>query len=351
MANLSDRLRAIPDAKARGRLRVAEVVAAHSNSGLSWVGANGWTFVLDAPPDVHLSAKDSQRVAARFDLTVSDGARVVFRDRILAWDGTPVMVPDGTKRTEIVDGLPVERDNFREDVVAGARIDIEHTVRVVTKDGTQPHIKAKPGTVSTFYATEPGGNGSVNSNSTTYATARTGASQTGSAAHQVGQIFSSPTYFCYEAPVIFDTSALGDSDTISAATLSAYGWFDAANTDFTVTAAESTYDGGAVVGGDFVSGADLAALSTKASKTTVGWSTAGYNDFTSEAAMLTYISKTGSTAFLFYSSRHSAGNAPAGDEYVGFYDADNAGTTNDPKLVVTHAAAPTGNPYYAYSQQ
>lgn len=145
MPTPDERLRAISDPKARGRLRVAEVVKAHRIAELSWVGTNGWTFVLDAPPDAHLSPKDTQRAAVRFDLTVRDGAKIIFRDRILAWDGTPVMVPDGTKRQTVGElGETVSLDNFREDVVQGARLDIEHTVRLVTKDGKEPHVQVIP---------------------------------------------------------------------------------------------------------------------------------------------------------------------------------------------------------------
>ena len=335
-ASLADRLRAIPDGKARGRLRVAEVVSAHLTAGLTWVGANGWTFVLDAPPDVHLSAKDSQRAAARFDLTVRDGARVIFRDRILAWDGTPVLVPDGTKRTELVDGLPVERDNFREDPVQGARTDIEHTVRVVTKDGTVPHVKAKPGTVSTFYGLT--GDGRALSNNATYSTMRTGSNLTTSGNITTGQYYVSSAYWGREGFIGFDTSVIS-TDTVSAATLSLYLIQDNSATDLVVQARLQPWTAGGLTTADWVAGGSLTqTLLASISSNGIGALNA-YKDLTSETAFASNINRSGNTEIILHSDRFAAGTVPTGDEYVGWADADYAGTTNDPKLVVTHAAA------------
>lgn len=335
--SLGDRLRAVPDPKARGRLRVAEVVSAHRNSGLSWVGANGWTFVLDAPPDVHLSPKDSNRAAARFDLTVRDGARVVFRDRILAWDGTPVLVPDGTKRTEFVDGLLVEVDNFREDPVAAARMDIEHTVRVVTKDGTQPHIKAKPGTVSTFYSGTA--DGYVRSSDTTYSTARSGsnlATNTAATDFTSGQLLSGATYFLYEPLVQWDTSAIG-TDIVSAAALSLWAVSNVSDTEFTSNV--RLYDWGvAITTADWIAGASLGGQTLLATFASAGVSTGAYNTFT-EVALAANINTSGATRIVIGSSEMEAGNAPAAGQHINWSTADTAGTTQDPKLVVTHAAA------------
>lgn len=335
-------LRNITDRKARGRLRAAATVEAIGKGEIEWVDAEGWRYQLEAPPVVTISPKDNERAAATVDLKVWDATNtLIFRDRIHAWDGFPVLVPDGTEHEED-DGLggKVRVSNFRESPVEAARSDLAHTVRVVTKNG--PWVKAKPGTVSTFYAFNPGFNGSVQSSSATYATARTGGTLfAGLNDHRLGQNLSGGIMYCWESFLIFNTSAINDGDEISSATLSAYGATDNSSTDFTVVAAESVYDGGGVVTGDWVSGADLAGLSTKASFDTSGFSTTGYNDFTSETAMLTYISKTGSTPFILYSSRHSAADEPAGPEYVVFLDSGAAGTTQDPKLVVTHTPAVT----------
>ena len=338
--SLSDRLRAIPEHKARGRLRVAEVVSAHRNSGLSWVGANGWTFVLDTPPDIYLSPKDSNRVAARFDLTVSDGARVVFRDRILAWDGTPILVPDGTKRTVVVDGMTLEADNFREDMVQGARIAIEHTVRVVTKGGAQPHVKAKPGTVSTFYSGTA--DGYLWSFDATYTTARAGPSD-GAADADVslinGQFYNgSTTYGVHESFADWDTSAIG-TDTVSAATLSLWAVTDDSTSNF--TSRIRLYDWGATLTtADWIAGADLSGNTLLATFASAGVTTGAYNDFT-DVAFPANVNTGGATRVVLSSDELEAGNAPAAFQRIIWSSANVAGTTQDPKLVVTHAAAAT----------
>lgn len=336
MPTIADRLRAIQEPKARGRLRVAEVVSAHRNSGLSWVGANGWKFVLDFPPDIYLSPKDSNRAATRFDLTVSDGTLVIFRDRILAWDGTPILVPDGV-------------DTFREDIVLGARMDIEHTVRAVTKNGTRVHVKAKPGTVSTVFATAPGGDGFVSSNRNAYATARTGGTLATADNHIVGQEKAvGPIFWCWESFLLFDTSGIPDADNVTAVTASLDGNANSSTTDFNAKIAASSYNGGVVVSTDWVDGSTLSALTVLASWASSGYS-ADYNDFTETADFKTAINKTGSTALIVFSDRHAAGTEPTDAEYVTFNDADAAGTTTDPKLVITHGSV--GSPYYAYAQQ
>ena len=192
-------------------------------------------------------------------------------------------------------------------------------------------------TVTTVFATAPGGNGYVNSVNTTYATARTGGTLLVGDLHLVGQIFATPNYQCLESFLIFDTSGIPDTDTVSAVVLSLYGASDVSTTDFNTIAAASSYNGGAVVTGDWVSGASLPTPSLAT------WNSSGYlanyNAFTSTGDFPAAIVKTGNTSLILYSDRHQAGTAPTGNEYVVFVDADQAGTAADPKLAITHAAA------------
>src|SRR3990167_2197998 len=88
------------------------------------------------------------------------------------------------------------------------------------------------GTVDTIYATAPGGNGAVRSNHGTYATARTGANLVAQPDHRVGQFYAvTPTSYCLESFIIFDTSSLPDNATVSAVTLSLDGTFDLSTTE------------------------------------------------------------------------------------------------------------------------
>lgn len=195
-------------------------------------------------------------------------------------------------------------------------------------------------TTSTFYSATA--DGQIESSNATYGTARSGGTlvaNTGGTSANVGQVTG---YACYEAFLSFDTSTIPDGDIITSVTLSldGTGATDGSDTDFTINA--RVYDWGpSLTTGDWIAGASLSGNTLVASRSTSGWSASGYNDFTSEAAFLTAINKAGVTYLVISSSRHEAGTTPSGNEYVGFATADNSGTANDPKLVVTHIS-PTG---------
>lgn len=194
-------------------------------------------------------------------------------------------------------------------------------------------------TVDTVFATAPGGNGNCNSQNNTYATARTGGTLAAANNHQVGQDFVTPTYACVEAFLIFNTSGIPDTDTVSDVVLSLDGNLDNSATDFVATAASTSYDGGAVLTTDWVDGSTLSGQTTYATWNSSGYS-ANYNAFTSAgAAFNSAINLTGNTVLMLYSDRHSAGTTPTGHEYVSFTDADAVGTTTDPKLDITHASS------------
>ena len=334
-------LRAITDNKTRGRLRAAATVDAIRTSLTRWVDDKGWTYEFENPPRVTISEKDIGRAAATVDLKVWDASNtLIFRDRIHAWDGFSVLVPDGTQRQEtLLTGEISLIDNFREDSVEAARSDLEHTVRVVTKNG--PWVKTHPGTVDTFYGLA--GDGYVGSNSGTYATARTGGilgSNTTSIL--VGQW---PSYDCNEGFCGFDTSSIPDTNTISQADLSLWLLTDGSATDFTVQVRPKTWTP-TLATADWVSGADLGALTLLATLASSGiGATGAYKTFTENGTNLqSAISLTGNSEFILNSDRHEAGTIPTAFEYLIFQDANNAGTTQDPKLVVTHAppnTAPT----------
>ena len=135
----------------------------------------------------------------------------------------------------------------------------------------------------------------------------------------------------YEGFLAFDTSTV--VGTITAVTLSVYGMNDSSVTDFTLEA--RLHDWGATLTtADWVPGNQLGTKTLLASMNTSGWSAAGYNTLTSDAAFLTNINQSGFTRVLMCSSRHRLGNTPSGSEFVGYRSANQAGTTNDPKLVI-----------------
>ena len=198
------------------------------------------------------------------------------------------------------------------------------------------------GTVTTVFATAPGGAGCGTSEDADYATCRTGGTFFATANHRVGQNFTT-VYNCYEGFVIFDTSSIPDTDDVSAVVASLDGTSDTSTTDFIAGLAASAYDGGAVVSGDWVSGAAIPTPEL-ATWNSSGYS-ANYNAFTETADFKTAINKTGNTSLILYSQRHRDATTPTGAEHVIFTDADAAGTTTDPKLDITHAAAGGGAGY------
>lgn len=170
---------------------------------------------------------------------------------------------------------------------------------------------------------------------------------------------SGTTYYIYVHFTPFDSSGISASDTISAATYSIYKSGDAANADSQtiglVQSQQATWN--SLGTGDYDQRGDAINNPTEGA-TRVAYSAGagtGYMDFTMNATGIGWIARTGETKPASASAtgktqlaiRFSGDmddSAPTGANYCLFYMADQAGTTNDPKLVVTHAAAvATGN--------
>lgn len=200
---------------------------------------------------------------------------------------------------------------------------------------------------ATLYATD---SGYVQGVSTTYATARDTPTAHTHGYIKHGQNYGSPNFTCFEGFVEFDTGTeVPDTNVVSAATfsLSPYGVTHAL--DFTINVA--AYDWGTdVEDADYRTAAELSALTVLATyDIAAGWAAGSYHVFTSTAAMLTAINRTGITRFIVYSARHAAGTQPSGDEDISSYGYDDS--TRKPRLVLEYAPAATGNPHYCYAQQ
>lgn len=185
--------------------------------------------------------------------------------------------------------------------------------------------------------------GMLRSVSSTYSTARSGGGTTtvltidNNALYGawVGQ--SKPGDYQIDNPyLVFDTSAIG-TDEISAAYFRFYFYSDNSTTDFTIQVRACAW-GTTLTESDWVPGADAANHPLLATYATSGYAS-GYQNLTSEAALLTAINKTGNTYVYVSSSRYAAGNAPSGDEYVKFYVDTYGGNDYRTELVVTHAPA------------
>ncbi len=143
---------------------------------------------------------------------------------------------------------------------------------------------------------------------------------------------------------LFDTSALPDDDTISAATLSLYGY----NKDDTLSIApdiniysSNPASNTALANGDYDS---LGSTAFSSVISYANWDTAGYNDFVLNSSGKSAISKTGISKFggrnANYDVANSAPSTPGvnGSSKLYCYFAEQTGTDNDPKLVVTHTS-------------
>lgn len=151
----------------------------------------------------------------------------------------------------------------------------------------------------------------------------------------------------YESFLSWDTSVIVDSETVTSATVSIYGgqagpttWEGPAG-----TLEARAFDWGATLtAGDWVAGASLSGLTLLASfavgNAGVGWA-AAYNVFTSQAAFLAAVNKTGSTRLMMCTSDMRSGTDPGAINRVIVMFAEASGTTQDPKLVVNTTAGST----------
>lgn len=135
---------------------------------------------------------------------------------------------------------------------------------------------------------------------------------------------------------LFNTSSLGAGATISAAVISFNAQGTKANGDSTSliivdgTPASNT----AIVAEDY----DQTGSTEHGSIALSAWvETDGtYNDVTLDASGIAAISKTGITKFAGRLALDLNNVIPTGNNYIGIYFADQAGTSNDPKLVITY---------------
>jgi len=148
---------------------------------------------------------------------------------------------------------------------------------------------------------------------------------------------------------LFDTSAIADGDTVSAATLSLYKNSTAGDTTeatykpniciVTTTPASNT----GLVLGDFDQVGSTKLSDTDYSIMTFEGNKSQYHNITLNATGLGAISKTGVTKLgQRPSNDFSDSTAPTNRHYSYGSSAEVAGTTQDPKLVVTHAASASG---------
>lgn len=160
----------------------------------------------------------------------------------------------------------------------------------------------------------------------------------------IGQNFVASEYIIYRGYLSFDTSAIPDDATVTAATLYVCADADESTTDFLVrcyryawvealcTNQEANYDGAYGAG---------ATLEGTLRDTAAGWVAGTYYNL---AVATAGINKTGDTKYDLVSSRDVAGTVPTGLERVQARTADYADTTSDPYLSITYSLTQTLQP-------
>ena len=149
--------------------------------------------------------------------------------------------------------------------------------------------------------------------------------------------FNGSNYIIRRGFFLFDTSSLTASATISAATLSLSsntGNNSNANSTSINIYATTPASNTALVSADYSQIGSTAQCDTSINISSL---TSGYNDFVLNSTGLGNISKTGVSKFGGrIVERDVTSSAPTGTNYAAIYAAEQAGVTNDPKLVVTY---------------
>lgn len=200
-------------------------------------------------------------------------------------------------------------------------------------------------TVTTVYCTAETGGLSANKNNGDFTGCLSGAGSESWSdnqwRHTVGHFWHSNNRANINYMVCeFDLSVIPSGDTVSDADLQLYGQQDQSSTDFDINVAEFTiaspWDSS-----DWQDGTDLAAYTVLDSINTSSFNASGYNTFNSSGITTLVDAKGANTSFFFWSSRTESGDFPGSSntyESVNFYSYGQGGTTQDPKIVVTHAA-------------
>jgi hypothetical protein len=154
---------------------------------------------------------------------------------------------------------------------------------------------------------------------------------------------------------LFDTSSIPDSNSIDDATLSIYGYdktnsFSGDEPNINIYSSNPASNT-ALEAGDFDS---LGETAFSTAITYTSFSTAGYNNFTLNASGIAAVSKTSVTKLGGRNANYDVANtspiwASGADMNILVYFAEQTGTSQDPKLTVTHSAVATFIPQIIFS--
>lgn len=278
--------------------------------------------------------KNGKRVGFGDDGTVEIERFRIFNLSTLVRDDAGDIV----KVMDDVDGGTLEV-RFRDDPEETIKKSISEIIAVVEKDDSKI-VDGKIGnTTDTFYSSTNDGC-FLSDNQATYSLARDAVTASSIDQGNGNLIHNSKlgsTYYVRRFVTYFDTSSIS-SNTISSATLSVAslsGGTSNANSDSIAVVSFGgsnppvitdfddfgSTSGGSLLIGDFFSTDGI------------------YNNFTLNSYGLSLINKTGTTALGLRSLNDINNSAPTGDNHIRIYQADQTGTSLDPKLIVVHSAA------------
>lgn len=285
----------------------------------------------------------------------SDGTVDIERFRIM---NPPVLVSDAAGDV-VIEEYNAEHDKttvlrFREDAEQAILQAVAATILVKNEVfGSSSIITDKVGNTTTTVYSDTG-DGILRSSSTVWSTARDATSSTLQSGLSTGYISSElegSNYNIYVPFLMFDTSSVPSSDTISSATfsISLNGDNTSGNSQTLAigNSAQATWNSPA--SGDFDARGHTGSLGSSGVTHPSG-TTSGYLDFTLNATGIGFIARsgetipgtasaTGKTQLTILYSSDTSNSAPTVRCYAQIRMAEQTGTTNDPKLVVEHAAA------------
>jgi hypothetical protein len=148
-----------------------------------------------------------------------------------------------------------------------------------------------------------------------------------------------PLFLAYQAVLTFDTSGIDDGDDIDSVVIKLDGHSQTPGSGFVFEIRAHDWGATAEVE-DWVPGADMAGKTLLASLASASYGTSGLNTFTSEAAFLSAINKTGETRVVVTTDEFAdnVDPSPATDRWSGVTLSEATGTTIDPVLIVESSA-------------
>ena len=267
----------------------------------------------------------------------------------------PILVDDtnGTiiRKSTDIEGVEKIR-KLREAPILAIQETLAHIVKLVGKENTEIISGRTGNTTSTFFpaagAASPVDGYVYHNTSTVWATAHDAANGAAAETGEATMQASSARVTISRIYTLFDTSAIPDADVISAATYSLFvtsvNNADNDGDDFVSVVTTTPANTNNLVVGDYSQIITTEQHDTTQRKDLTSVSTSAYLDWTLNATGIASILKTGITKFGVREG-HDIINSAVLDDAANVGDrlfasqADEAGTTQDPKLVVVHGAA------------